>query len=291
VAKRSLYDILGLSRRASAQDIKTAFRKHARDHHPDVVGNDKAAEERFKDISRAYAILGNENERKRYDRGEIDESGASTVAPGRRPGSGPSRSTSSSGAGAGAGSARSTVKIKGANVSYTLRVGTREAGNGAKKTISTTSGRRLNVTIPPGTRSGQVLRLKGQGLPGIGGGGDGDALIEILIDRRDAFRTEGDDVHVDLPISLKEAVLGARLPAPCLDGEVTLTVPPNSNTGDVLRLRGKGLERSDGGRGDQYVRLLVTLPSKGDAALTAFVRDWSPSEDVRAGKRKAETDG
>ena len=274
---RSLYDVLGVSPSASADEIKTAFRKHARDHHPDT-GRGGDSEERFKEISRAYAILGNKRERSRYDRGDIDESGATTTAPGgtrksRKGFSWGSRSTS----GTGSSSARhQPIKIVGADVTYRLKVTAREAGAGTKRTIATTNGKHLNVSIPAGTRTGQVLRLKGQGMPGLNGGRDGDALVEITIEDTGPFRIEGDDVHLDLPISLKEAVQGSSVDAPGLSGQVRLTIPAGSNSGDVLRLRGKGLENADGTRGDQFVRLLVTLPGKPDSALNAFVRDWSP---------------
>lgn len=274
---RSLYDILGVAPGATAAEIKSAFRKHARDHHPDT-GKGGDSEERFKEISRAYAILGNERERSRYDRGDIDESGASTAAPGGRrryAGSDAAGRTSRSEKPRAAGR-RPPIRIAGADVTYKLRIDARDARVGIKRTIATTNGKHLNVSIPAGTRSGQVLRLKGQGMPGLNGGRDGDALVEILIEDTGPFRVEGDDIHLELPISLKEAVQGAGIDIPGLAGTVRLTIPAGSNSGNVLRLKGKGLEKTGGGNGDQYVRLMVTLPGKADSALNAFVRDWSP---------------
>ncbi|MEQ8666240.1 MAG: DnaJ C-terminal domain-containing protein [Rhodospirillales bacterium] len=284
---RSLYDILGVPPGASAAEIKTAFRKHARDHHPDT-GRGGDSEERFKEISRAYAILGNERERSRYDRGDIDESGASTAAPGggrySRKKSGWSGWTSGGkqesdrrgSARHESGGPRKPIKIVGADVTYKLKIDPRSASVGAKRTIATTNGKHLNISIPAGTRAGQVLRLKGQGMPGLNGGRDGDALIEIRIEDTGPFRIDGDNIHLDLPISLKEAVQGGNVEAPGLEGTVRLSVPAGSNSGDVLRLKGKGMEKSDGERGDQFVRLMITLPAKPDSALNAFVRDWSP---------------
>lgn len=272
----SLYDVLGVKRDASADEIKAAFRKHARDLHPDASSG-RGSEERFKEISRAYAILGDDRQRQKYDRGDIDETGAVR----RRSGS--TQNTRSRDNRAKRHSPRSdtkasgdNIRITGADVSYALRIGGLEATTGTRQRITTTNGKHLDVRIPAGVRNGQVLRLKGQGLPGLGGGKDGDALVEVIIDRRDAFRIEGNDVHLDLPISLKEAVQGASVEAPGLDGTLRLTVPAGSNSGDALRISGKGMQSNGGQRGDQIVHLIVTLPTKPDSALNAFVRDWSP---------------
>ena len=273
----SLYDVLGVARNATTDEIKAAFRRHARDLHPDTA-NGADTEERFKEVSRAYAILGNERQREQYDRGDIDESGAASHrqgSTGRHRGwkdraareRKPEQRAKASG---------DSIKITGADVSYALRIGGLEATTGTRQRITTTNGKHLDVRIPPGVRSGQVLRLKGQGMPGLGGGRDGDALVEVVVDRRDAFRIEGSDVHLDLPISLKEAIQGGSVEASGLDGMVKLTIPAGSNSGDALRLTGKGMQTSGGARGDQIVHLIVTLPTEPDSALNAFVRDWSP---------------
>ena len=167
-----------------------------------------------------------------------------------------------------------TVRIQGADVSYTLKITFMEAIHGAIKYVSMTNGKRLRVTIPPGTRHEQTLRLKGQGMGGVGGATDGDALVEILVDGHDQFVVDGDDILVDVPISLSEAVLGGRIEAPTVDGPVNVTVPANANSGTILRLRGKGVIKGGGTRGDQLTRLQIMLPVKGDPELTNFVRTW-----------------
>lgn len=270
----NLYDVLGIARGATAEEIKSAFRRHARDLHPDTAKG-KNTEERFKEVSRAYAILGNERQRTKYDRGDIDESGAATT---RRANANSARGSDAyrERASRARKSSGDTIKISGADVSYTLRIGAMEASTGTRQRVTTTNGKSLDVKIPGGVKNGQVLRLKGQGMPGLGGGRDGDALIEIAVDARDTFRIEGNDVHLDLPISLKEAIQGAAVEAPGLDGKIRLTIPPGSNSGDALRISGKGMQGAGGKRGDQIVHLIVTLPKKQDSALNAFVRDWSP---------------
>lgn len=265
---RDLYDILGLARGASAEDIKKAYRRLARERHPDRDPDNPEAETAFKELAAAYALLSDPKKRARYDRGEIDATGAPKTRPragrgaGARPSDRPFRG-------------RTGVKVDGTDVAYALSVSFRDAARGATHHIDLTNGKRLKVTIPPGTRQGRILRLKGQGMPGIGGGRDGDALVEVQVEPDPVFRAEGDDVHIDLAVTLAEAVLGARVPAPTVDGPVALTVPAGSNTGTVLRLKGKGLPHSGGGRGDQYVRLSVVLPPKPDAEFTEFVRAWS----------------
>ncbi len=280
-----LYDVLGVSSKASAEDIKKAYRRLARERHPDQDLNNPYAEEEFKRLGEAYGILSDPVRRAQYDRGDIDETGRRRR--GTRPHSQSSGSHPGSHSGAGDRGASpfgarprsgATLKVNGANMEYDLSVTFMEAAKGAVKHVSMTNGKRLRVNIPPGTRDGALLRLKGQGTSGIGGGTDGDALVEIKVLPDPTFRLEETDIHVELGISLPEAVLGARVDAPTIDGPVTLAVPPNSNTGSILRLRGKGLPkgRSEAdGRGDQYVTLKVVLPRPPDAELTEFVkRKW-----------------
>jgi len=268
---RDPYVVLGVSRTAGADEIKTAYRRLARECHPDADPGNPWAEQEFKELAQAYALLSDATARARYDRGEIDANGTGRRGRRTRPGG-------SSGAKTG-GHGR-IVKIKGANVSYEVTVGLLDAAHGVTKTLDTTSGKTLSVRIPPGTTDGQVLRLKGQGMPGFGGGGAGDALVEVHVEPRPDFERDGDDVRIEVPVTLAEAVLGGRIEAPTIDGPVSVTVPPGSNTGTVLRLRGKGLARNDGdgdggGRGDQYVSLRVVLPPKPDPELTRFVEQWS----------------
>jgi DnaJ-class molecular chaperone len=168
------------------------------------------------------------------------------------------------------------MHLRGADVTYVADVDFVEAAIGSRKRLILTDGKTLDVTIPPGTEDGQTLRLKGQGLPGVGGGTPGDAYIEIKIASHPVFTRQGNDVHIELPITLPEAVLGATVTAPTVDGPVSLKVPADSNTGSVLRLKGKGIvDRASGARGDQYVRLKVVLPDRADAELKSFIESWS----------------
>jgi DnaJ-class molecular chaperone len=168
------------------------------------------------------------------------------------------------------------MHLRGADVTYVAEVDFIEAALGAKKRLMLTDGKTLDVTIPPGTEDGQTLRLKGQGLPGAGGGPAGDAYIEVKVATHPLFSRKGNDVYIELPITLPEAVLGAAITAPTIDGPVSLKVPRDSNTGSTLRLKGKGIvDRSTGQRGDQYVRLKVVLPDRADPELTDFLEKWA----------------
>ena len=168
------------------------------------------------------------------------------------------------------------MHLRGADVTYVAEVDFIEAALGAKKRLMLTDGKTLDVTIPPGTEDGQTLRLKGQGLPGTGGGPAGDAYIEVKVAPHPLFSRKGSDVYIELPITLPEAVLGATITAPTIDGPVSLKVPRDSNTGSTLRLKGKGIvDRSTGQRGDHYVRLKVVLPDRADPELTDFLEKWA----------------
>lgn len=298
MAARNPYEVLGVKKGASEDEIRRAYRKLAKQHHPDLNPGNKAAESRFKDISAAYDLLSDKEKRARYDRGEIDESGAERPqaahawyrdfaegAPGARyqaaEGIEPEDLDDLFGffgraaRGGRAGRGR-TIRMRGPDQHFSLTVEFLDAVNGARRRLNLAPDKSLDVTIPPGVHDGQVLRLQGQGGPGIGGGPPGDALIEIHLAPHPFFRREGDDIHLDLPITLGEAVLGAKVTVPTVTGPVTMTIPANSNTGRVMRLRGKGVKRADGARGDQYVALKVVLPEGGNPELTGFVRDWAP---------------
>jgi len=283
------YDILGLDPGASADDIKKAYRRLARERHPDSDPGNPWAEEEFKDLTQAYGILSDPKTRAQYDRGDIDLSGARRAADSyRRAGAGSAGRQQSHSGPTGHKSSGRTIKVDGADVEYDLTVTFTEAARGAVKHVSMTNGKRLKVTIPPRTRDGALLRLKGQGIPGVGGGRDGDALVEITVQSDPTFRVEETDIHVDLAVSLPEAVLGARVDAPTIDGPVSVTVPPNSNTGTILRLKGKGLSKGgkDAERGDQYVTLKVVLPRTPDAEFTEFVkRKWGEKPDEKSGEK------
>jgi DnaJ-class molecular chaperone len=285
------YTALGVSRTATADEIRRAYRTLAKELHPDVRPGDKKAEDRFKRATAAFNLLSDPQTKQRFDRGEIDADGNERMAFGgarARPGA-----RAHAGAGAGAppgpdpfdlgdifsdlfgsgfgGGARAYSRMRGRDIRFTLDIDFLDAVNGAKRRISLNEGRTLDINIPAGVETGQVLRLKGQGGPGVQGGPAGDALVELSVRPHAYFRREGQDVHMDLNISLSEAVEGARLQAPTPSGPVTLTIPAGSNTGQKLRLKGKGVA----GQGDQFVRLQVVLPDDADDELRKFVKKWS----------------
>lgn len=285
------YSVLGVSRTATADEIRRAYRQLAKELHPDVRPGDKQAEEKFKRATAAFNLLSDPAMKSRFDRGEIDADGNEKMAYSSRPRQG-ARAHAGAGAGAGAGGAagdpfdlgdifsdlfgpgfgggRSYTRMRGRDIRFTLEVDFLDAVNGAKRRVSLAEGRTLDVAIPAGVESGQVLRLKNQGGPGIQGGPAGDALVELTVRPHAFFRREGQDIHMDLNVSLTEAVEGARVPTPTPTGPVTLTIPAGSNTGKTLRLKGKGVA----GQGDQFVRLQVVLPDVVDEDLKKFVKKW-----------------
>jgi DnaJ-class molecular chaperone len=289
------YSVLGVAKTASAGDITKAYRKLAKKLHPDLNPGDKSAEERFKRITAAYDIVGDEEKRGRYDRGEIDASGQET--PQRRyyreyaGGEEGARYRSTAGYedigafsdlfgdlfGERGGMRGSTggrrFSMRGQDAQYRLDVGFLDAVNGTKTRITLPDGGTLDVTIPPGVTDGQVLRLKGKGAPGFGEGEPGDALIEIGVRPHPVFKREGDDIVVEVPITFDEAVLGGKVEVPTISGLVSVTVPPGSNTGQTLRLKGRGV-KSRGAAGDQLVRLSVVLPERIDEDLKSFAEKW-----------------
>jgi DnaJ-class molecular chaperone len=286
------YKILGVEKSASAEDIQKAYRALAKKLHPDLNPGDKSAEEKFKDVSAAYDLLGDAEKRGRFDRGEIDASGAER--PQRRyyrdfaesGEAGPFSGESGFGDFADAdilseifGRRGANIKMRGGDVRYHLAVDFLSAVNGAKPQLSLPDGPEITVAIPPGTRDGQVLRLKGKGRPGYNGGEPGDALIQIEVRPHPLFTRKDDDIHLELPISLAEAVLGGKVKTPTPTGDVMLAVPKGANSGTVLRLKGKGIAKSGGGQGDEYVTLKVMLPDKPDPELEEFVRRWKSAAD------------
>jgi len=280
------YTVLGVKKDASQDEIQKAYRRLAKKLHPDLNPGNKQAEERFKEVSAAYDLLGDPDKRARFDRGEIDASGM------ERPRQRYYRDFAEGGAYASdAGFAdfagvddilsqmfgregRANIRMRGSDVHYRLELDFLDAINGGKRQITLPDGSALDVNIPPGTRDGQILRLRGKGGPGMGGGPPGDALVEIEVRPHRIFTRKGDDIHVDLPISLGEAVLGGKVKVPTPSGTVTMTVPKWANTGTVLRLRGKGVPRIDGSRGDEFVTLKVMLPETPDPELEKFVAQW-----------------
>jgi DnaJ-class molecular chaperone len=286
------YELLGVKPDANQKEIQSAFRKLAKKFHPDLNPGDKRAETRFKDISAAYELLSDEEKRARFDRGEIDMTGAEQAprnyyrdyASASGPG-GPYHNTSGFADFGDADdpfasffsrrSGGAQFRAQGRDRQFSMEVDFLDAVNGAKKQVRLPDGPPLDVQIPAGTRDGQMLRLRGKGEPGIGGGPAGDALIDIRVRPHRFFTRDGDDIRLELPVSLSEAVLGGKVRVPTPSGPVNLTLPPYSNTGKVLRLKGKGVVRRGGEQGDVYVTLKIVLPDKPDDRLTAFVKDWA----------------
>lgn len=289
------YAILGVSREASAAEIKEAYRRLAKTLHPDRHPGDPTAAERFKEISRAYDLLRDGGRRRRYDNGEIDAEGRPR-RPGFRPWAGAPADRDSVGhdeaerqrAGADIDdlvaemlgtlrkAGRKAFRSRGRDIGHSLSVGFLDALRGGTQRLSLPDGRALDVRLPPGLRDGQRIRLRGQGEPGSHGGEAGDLLLTIEVQSDPAFRREGDDIHLDLPISLAEAVAGARLCIPTIDGPVTMTVPKGAHHGRPLRLKGKGAPiGTSGRRGDQYVRLRIVLPEPMDAELERMILAWA----------------
>lgn len=296
---RDPYTVLGVGKNASQDDIKKAYRKLAKDLHPDRHPDDSSAADRFKEVSAAYNLLGDVEQRARYDRGEIGPDGQERATRTQyRTYTGPEGADEHFG-GFHGGGARGFEDIfgdiftnfragrqqaRGRDRKYSLDVSFLEAARGASRRLTLPGGKTLDVRIPAGLVDGQQIRLKGQG-EAPPGGTPGDALIEVSVKPHPLYTRKGDDIHIELPISLTEAVLGAKIKAPTIHGDVTVTVPEGSNTGRTLRLKGKGIDnRKSGGPGDQYVRLKIVLPDGKDPELQDFVRKWSRGEsfDARA---------
>lgn len=300
----SLYSVLGLSKTADKNEIRAAYRRLAKQSHPDLHPGDKAAEDKFRSISNANDILGDEEKRARYDRGEIDATGAEARPAGayreHADSQGPNQYYSSSGfedisdvfsdlfgqrGGQGGGGAG--LSMPGQDTHYTLGVDFLDAVNGTKTRVTMPDGRSLDVSIPPGTRDGQMLRLKGKGQPGLGDGTPGDALIAVSVRAHPTFKRKNDDILVDIPISLPEAILGGQIEVPTVSGTVSMTVPKGTNSSTTLRLKSKGV-KARSGTGDQLVTLKIMLPKLLDEELTTFMEQWqaSHSYDPRQAERE-----
>jgi len=266
---KDLYRVLGIAPDASPEEIKKSYRRKAREMHPDLDPDNPWAEDAFKELSAAYQILSDPVRRAQYDRGELSAEGRK-----RRP----KKSTETGGKKRGFEGFfrdRSGPDIDGVDVNYSLKVDFLEAARGVERDLKTTNGAKLKVTVPPGTLSGQVLRLKGQGMRGFGEGRNGDALIDVEVAPHPIFHCEGRDIHTEAPVSLENAVLGGKIQVETIDGMVNVKVPENANTGTRLRLKGRGLadgRRKSAERGDHYVTLVITLPKEPDAELKEFIR-------------------
>lgn len=282
------YKELGVARTATQAEIRKAFHKLAKQLHPDTNPGDAKAEERFKRVSAAFDLLGDPEKRAKFDRGEIDADGREQFR--GFPGGGARPGGQGGGFGGrfegvdiddifemfggmgGRGGRGTAFSARGQDVRARLEISLEEAILGGAKRIAFSDGRTLDVTIPKGASEGQVLRLRGQGAPGRNGQA-GDALIELVIAAHPRYRREGADLHMDLPVSVPDAVLGGKVQAPTPEGPVNVNVPKGSNSGAVLRLKGRGAWRG-GQRGDLFARLVVTLPETPDAELEAFAEQW-----------------
>ena len=296
---RNPYEILGLTPKATQAEIKKKYRSLAKDLHPDRRPGNAAADEKFKEVTASYAILGDVKQRARFDQGEIDTEGRERVHAGfqrawRGGGEDPLRTFRNAAGTEGFGFGFSfedlisplfrnrggpgpkpppTGRTADLDVSFV------EAATGTTKRIRV-GGRNIDVAIPAGIETGQTIRLKGQAGPVAHGGTAGDLRLQVRVAPDARFSREGDDINLDLPVTLAEAVQGAKVDVPTVHGKVSLTIPKGSNSGRTLRLKGKGI-RHKGAReeGDQYIRLQVALPDEVDAELADFVARWSARND------------
>jgi DnaJ-class molecular chaperone len=318
---RDPYNVLGVSRSASAADIKSAYRKLAKKLHPDANKADPKAASRFSELNAAYEIVGDDDKRKAFDRGEIDAEGKPRFqgfegfGAGQRGGAaggpfggqegafetftwGPEGMQRSSGRGGGArgggfedvlrdmfgglGGGRGRrggqfeesefAPAPGRDVTATTTITLEEAANGTTRRVELPTGRELEVKGPAGPTDGQQIRLKGQGLA-VPGGKAGDVLITVSIAPHRLFQRDGNDLRIDLPVTLYEAVLGAKVRVPTLGGAVELSIPPNTSSGRTFRLKGKGFP-AKGGAGDLMATVRIVLPENGDQALDELMRSW-----------------
>lgn len=315
---RDPYQVLGVARSASDADIKKAYRKLAKENHPDRNADNPKKLEAFKEANSAYELLSDADKKARFDRGEIGPDGNPTSPfaggfrggggrpggdpfargggdPFARGGGGANFEFGGGGAGVddlfselfggrspfgerGGGSGFRSPPKKGADVAYRLSVPFEDAAALKPQRVSLKSGKTLELKLPAGIESGRQVRMAGQGEPGPAGAGD--AIVTLEIARHKFFRRDGDDVRLDLPVTLAEAVLGAKVRMPTVEGPVTLTLPPGTNSGKIFRLKGRGFTRADGSRGDQLVSVLIDLPAD-DAALARFAGEWRDPREVR----------
>ncbi|MBN9669274.1 DnaJ C-terminal domain-containing protein [Roseibium aggregatum] len=330
---RDPYSVLGVAKSAGESEIKKAFRKLAKQYHPDQNKDDPEAQQRFAEVNQAYEIVGDKEKRAQFDRGEIDAEGKPRFqshgfegfsgyedfggAGGARGFKGAAggggagfddilndifgsfggarggRARSGAGAGAGPGAGfsgfagggaqtRAAPKAKGRNAEIVARVSLEDIVNSGKTQVTLPSGKTVNVTLPKGVEEGEKIRLKGQGYPGENGGPAGDAMVEVRLKPHKLFEVKGSDLILDLPLTLYEAVLGAKVRTPTLTGAVNLTIPENASSGKTMRLKGKGLPTKTGGHGDLLVRLQIVMPPHRDEELDTLMRAWREITPYRA---------
>lgn len=292
------YSVLGVSKSSTDADLKKTYRTLAKKLHPDINAGDEKIADRFKEVSAAYALLRDKDLRARYDRGEINPDGSEKGfgggggfrghpggMGGGRFGAGFDPEEIFASMFGGGRQQRQTRAQKGETKNYRLVVNFLEAVKGGKKPLTLGNGKTLNVTIPENVKEGQKIRLKGQGDRGTLGAPAGDAIIEIGIRKHAYFTCDGNDIHLDLPITLEEAVMGQKVTIPTIDGSVAMTLPKGSSSGRMMRLKGKGAaDPKSKTRGDQYVKLQIMLPTDPDPALEKVIGKWAKdkSQDVRS---------
>lgn len=295
------YAALGLPKGADAAAIKKAYRQLAKENHPDVRPNDPVADETFKRATAAFNLLSDPEDKARYDRGEIDAEGQEKMYRGGggnpyggsgayrpNPGFGQGRGEpgmdgfedlfSSMFGGAG-GQGRRRQSTRGQDIKYIVDVDFLDAVTGAKRRLSMSDGKVLDVNIPAGIETGKKLRLRSQGQPGIGGAPPGDAILEVRVKDHPDFRRVGSDIHTIVPISLAEAVEGAKVDVNTPIGRKTLSVPAGANSGGRLRMRGLGVQ-TQGAPGDLYIELRLMLPDKPNSELKNFLKTWNQRDEV-----------
>ncbi|MGH8113677.1 MAG: DnaJ C-terminal domain-containing protein [Rhodanobacteraceae bacterium] len=283
------YEVLGVATTASSAEIRGAYRRLARKLHPDLNPGDKRAEEKFKDVSAAYRLLNDPEQRKRFDAGEIDAAGMeqpqrryyrdyAAPEPDNHYADGSGYADFATGDDAFAELLRRAQQARanrrGEDLGYSLPISFVMSITGGTQRLTLPDGSSIDVKIPVGLVDGQVIRLKGKGAPGHGTGGRGDALIRIEVLPDGRFARDGDNILLELRVSLTEAVLGGQVRVPTPTGAVTMSIPRHSNTGTTLRLKGKGAPVRGGGQGDELVTLKVVLPRAPDADLEEFVSGW-----------------
>ncbi|MBM3594213.1 MAG: J domain-containing protein [Alphaproteobacteria bacterium] len=300
------YSILGVTHGASEKEIKSAYRKLAKELHPDANKDNPKATDRFSEVTQAYDLLSDKDKRAQFDRGEIDMYGNPTMPFGYGGGPGGARGGfraegfpggeavdlgdifeglfggrggGMGGMGGARGGPRPRAAPRGANVQYRLRVSLTDAARLADQRVTLSDGKTIDLKLPKGVEDGTQMRLSGKGEQGPGGAGD--ALVTITIAPHPFFRRDGDDLRLDLPVTLDEAVLGARVKAPTAEGAVMLSIPAGTSSGTVLRLKGKGFTRKDGTNGDQLVTTEIVLPEN-DADLASRLEGWRDTRAVRS---------
>ncbi|TCM18602.1 DnaJ-class molecular chaperone [Novosphingobium sp. PhB165] len=315
------YSTLGISRTASEKEIKSAYRKLAKELHPDTNKDNPKAADRFSEVTSAYDLLSDKDKRAKFDRGEIDADGNPMGFGGFGGGGGGHGGFGSGfggtgqrgfsggfggndgidledlfggifggtgnqrggfggmGGGAGGPGGRARAAARGANVSYRLSVPLLDAAELKPQRITLSDGKTIDLKLPAGVEDGTQMRLNGKGEPGPGGAGD--AIITIQIQPHAFFRADGDDLRLDLPITLDEALSGAKVKTPTPSGAVMLSVPAGASSGKVMRLKGRGMSRKDGTRGDLLISLEISLPEN-DTDLTKRLEGWKDARDVRA---------